>query len=67
MPVYTVLIYVVIVIIDPYGLLKQGKKKDFYVSAALCLISFCLAFSLAMKWHIPSPSPLIVYLIKMLY
>ncbi|CAM4404555.1 hypothetical protein PATY110618_12715 [Paenibacillus typhae] len=66
-PVYIVLIYAFIVWIDPYGLLKQGKKRDFYMCSALCLISFSLAFSLAMDWEIPSPSPPIVWLVKQLF
>ncbi|WP_277471229.1 MULTISPECIES: hypothetical protein [unclassified Paenibacillus] len=67
MPVYIVLIYALIVWIDPYGLLKQGKKRDFYMCSVLCLISFVLAFSLAMHWEIPSPSPPIVHFIKQLF
>ncbi|MBY0012448.1 hypothetical protein [Paenibacillus typhae] len=67
MPVYIVLIYAFIVWIDPYGLLKQGKKRDFYMSSVLCLISFVLAFSLAMHWEIPSPSPPIVHFIRQLF
>ncbi|MEC0222349.1 MULTISPECIES: hypothetical protein [Paenibacillus] len=60
-------IYVVIILIDPYGLWKQGMKRDFYVSSALCLISFCIAFALAMRWSIPSLSPFLVYWIKKLF
>lgn len=67
MPIYIVLIYAAIVWFDPYGLLKQGKKRDFYICSALCLVSFTLAFALSMHWEIPSPSPLIVNLIKMLF
>ncbi len=67
MPVLIVLLYVFIVWIDPYGLLKQGKRRDFYMCSALCLISFSLAFSLAMDWEIPSPSPPIVWLVKQLF
>jgi hypothetical protein len=62
-----VLIYAVIVWFDPYGLLKQGKKRDFYMCSALCLVSFTLAFALAMHWEIPSPSPLIVNLVKQFF
>jgi hypothetical protein len=65
--VVVVFIYAFIVLIDPYGLLKQGMKRDFYVSSALCLISFCIAFALAMKWSIPSPSPLLEFWIKKLF
>ncbi|MNI52915.1 hypothetical protein D3C73_1077230 [compost metagenome] len=67
MPIYIVLIYAVIVWVDPYGLLKQGKKRDFLVCSGLCLLSFGLAFALSMHWEIPSPSPLIVDLVKMLF
>ncbi|KUP24765.1 hypothetical protein [Paenibacillus sp. DMB5] len=67
MPVYIVLIYAFIVWLDPYGLLKQEKKQDFYICSALCLVSFVLAFSLAMHWEIPSPSPLIINFIKQFY
>ncbi|MNE77090.1 hypothetical protein D3C80_1733760 [compost metagenome] len=66
-PVYIVLIYAFIVWLDPYGLFKQGKKRDFYMCSVLCLISFVLAFSLAMHWEIPSPSPPIVHFIKQLF
>jgi len=67
MAITVVLLYGFIVLIDPYGLLKQGLKKDFYVSSSLCLVSFCIAFALAMEWKIPSPSPFIVALIKQFY
>lgn len=67
MVVLVVLIYVVIVLFDPYGLLKQGMKRDFYVSSALCLISFGIAFAIAMRWSIPSPSPFLEYWINKLY
>lgn len=67
MPVYVVIIYAVVALLDPYGLLKQGKKRDFYVCSALCLISFSLAFALAMKWEIPSPTMLIVNLVERLF
>lgn len=67
MPVFIVLIYAFIVWLDPYGLLKQEKRRDFYMSSVLCLISFILAFSLAMHWEIPSPSPLIFSLIRQFY
>lgn len=67
MVIYLLLIYAVIVMTDPYGLLKQGKKRDFYVCSALCLVSFSLAFALSMHWDIPSPSPPIVNLVKNLF
>lgn len=60
MGILVVLIYAVIVWADPYGLLKQGMKRDFYVCAVLCLFSFSMAFALVMNWDIPSPSPWIV-------
>jgi hypothetical protein len=67
MVIYIVIIYVIVAILDPYGLLKRGMKRDFYVCSALYLISFSLAFALSMHWEIPSPSPPIVDLIKRLY
>ncbi|MBW4085145.1 hypothetical protein [Paenibacillus sp. S150] len=67
MVIYVVLVYAFVVIIDPYGLRKQGLKRDFYVCSVLCLVSFSLAFALAMHWEIPSPSPLIVNLVKALF
>lgn len=62
-----VLVYAVIVFFDPYGLLKQGMKRDFYVNSALCLISFGIAFAMAMRWPLPSPSPFLEYWISKLY
>jgi hypothetical protein len=62
--VLVVFVYAVIALLDPYGLLKRGMKRDFYVSSILCLVSFSIAFALAMHWPIPSPSPLIVYLVS---
>ncbi|UQZ34695.1 hypothetical protein C2I18_14885 [Paenibacillus sp. PK3_47] len=67
MAIYTVLIYAFIIVVDPYGLLKQGQKREFYVCSALCLLSFGLAFSLAMHWEIPSPSTPIVGFIRKLF
>lgn len=67
MVVYTVLMYAVVVLFDPYGLLKQAKKRDFYVCSVLCLISFTLAVALSMHWEIPSPTKPIVYLVKSLF
>ncbi|AIQ21887.1 hypothetical protein CA600_24460 [Paenibacillus sp. VTT E-133280] len=67
MAVIVVLIYFFVVLMDPYGLLKQGMKRDFYVCCTLCLFSFCIAFALAMKWQLPSPSPLIVSWISKLF
>lgn len=66
MVIYTVLLYAVVAFLDPYGLLKRGKKRDFCVCAALYLISLSLAFALAMQWDIPSPSPPIVHFVKQL-
>ncbi|WP_313639925.1 hypothetical protein [Paenibacillus sp.] len=67
MVVIVILVYAVVVLFDPYGLLKQGMKREFWVCSALCLVSFGIAFALSMKWSIPSPSPLIVNLIKKLF
>ncbi|MEK4513016.1 hypothetical protein EJP82_21780 [Paenibacillus anaericanus] len=67
MAVLIVFLYAFIVLIDPYGLLKQGLKRDFYVCSALCLLSFVIAFSLTMKWDIPSPTPLIEGWVKQLH
>ncbi|WP_234534305.1 hypothetical protein [Paenibacillus pseudetheri] len=67
MVVIVILVYVVIVLFDPYGLLKQGMKRDFWVCSALCLVSFGIAIALSMKWSIPSPSPLIANWIKKLF
>lgn len=67
MTIYLLLIYAIVVVTDPYGLLKQGKKRDFYVCSVLCLVSFSLAFALSMHWDIPSPSPPIVYMVKKLF
>ncbi|GGH33297.1 hypothetical protein GCM10008013_38290 [Paenibacillus segetis] len=67
MAVLVVILYAFIALLDPYGLLKQGMKRDFYVCSALCLLSFVIAFSLAMKWNIPSPSPWIENWVKQLY
>lgn len=66
MAVLIVFLYAFIALIDPYGLLKQGLKRDFYVCSALCLLSFVIAFSLVMKWDIPSPTPLIESWVKQL-
>ncbi|KWX76470.1 hypothetical protein [Paenibacillus jilunlii] len=67
MVIYLLLIYAIVIIIDPYGLLKQGKKRDFYVCSVLCLVSFSLAFVLSMGWEIPSPSSPIVHWVKKLF
>ncbi len=67
MVIYLLLIYAVVIIIDPYGLLKQGKKRDFYVCSVLCLVSFSLAFALSMRWEIPSPSSPIVHWVRKLF
>ena len=67
MVIYIVIIYAIVAVFDAYGLLKRGMKRDFFVCSALYLISFCLAFALSMHWQIPSPSPLIIDLIKLLY
>ncbi|WNS41688.1 hypothetical protein [Paenibacillus sp. MMS20-IR301] len=67
MLIFIVILYGVMAVLDPYGLLKRGMKRDFFVCSALFLISFSLAFALAMHWEIPSPSPLFVSWIKKLY
>jgi hypothetical protein len=67
MTVCIVLIYVCVAILDPYGLLKRGLKRDFMVCSVLYLISFSLAFALSMHWEIPSPSPIIMNLIEGLF
>ncbi|MFE4713734.1 MULTISPECIES: hypothetical protein [Paenibacillus] len=67
MGAFVVLAYAVIVLLDPYGLLKRGMKRDFYVCSALCLVSFCIAFALSMHWKVPSPSPVIVNLVSHFY
>ncbi|MNO41806.1 hypothetical protein D3C76_319850 [compost metagenome] len=67
MVIYLLMIYTIVGIMDPYGLLKQKKKRDFYVCSVLCLVSFSLAFALSMHWEIPSPSSPIVYLVKKLF
>ncbi|NQX48785.1 hypothetical protein HQN87_26030 [Paenibacillus tritici] len=67
MVIYVIIIYVFVAVLDPYGLLKKRMKRDFLVCSALYLISFSLAFALAMHWEIPSPTPLIVDWVKRLY
>ncbi|KGE19512.1 hypothetical protein PWYN_09295 [Paenibacillus wynnii] len=67
MGIFIVLLYVGILWIDPYRLLKQGEKRDFYVCSALCFVSFSIAFALAMGWEIPSPSPWIVQWVGKLF
>lgn len=67
MVIYIVIVYAVLAVLDPYGLLKRKMKRDFWVCAALYLISFSLAFAMSMHWEIPSPSPMIVDLIERLY
>lgn len=66
MAAFVVLVYALIVLADPVELYKQGLKRDFYVCSALCLLSFGIAFTLAIHIRIPSPSPLIVQLIDIL-
>lgn len=67
MVIYIVIVYAVLAVLDPYGLLKRKMKRDFWVCSALYLISFSLAFAMSMHWEIPSPSPMIVDLIERLY
>lgn len=67
MAVLVIFLYVIIVLMDPMGLWKRGLKREFYVCSSLCLLSFSLAFALAMHWNIPSPSPLIVRLVDAMF
>lgn len=64
MVVIVITIYIIIVFIDQVTLFKSGEKRDFYVSAVLCLISFIIAILLALKISIYSPAKLIESLIK---
>ncbi|MNN09693.1 MULTISPECIES: hypothetical protein [Clostridium] len=64
MVVIVITIYIIIVFIDQVTLFKSGEKRDFYVSAVMCLISFIIAILLALKISIYSPAKLIESLIK---
>lgn len=64
MVVIVITIYIIIVFIDQVTLFKSGEKRDFFVSAVMCLISFIIAILLALKISIYSPAKLIESLIK---
>lgn len=51
----TLLAYVIIVLIDQVQNYKNGKKRDFYVSCAMCLFSLTIAILLASGLDVPSP------------
>lgn len=56
MLIIVILFYIVIVLVDQVNLHKQGLKKDFYVSSLMCILSFIIAASLALKIDIFSPA-----------
>lgn len=62
-----VILYLLIALLDPYGLYKKGLRSDFLVCSVLCLLSFTVAFSLAMGWKLPSPTPLIETMVRSLF
>jgi hypothetical protein len=64
MLIIVILFYIVIVLVDPINLLKQGLKKDFYVSSLMCILSFIIAVSLALKIGSFSPAKPIEGLFK---
>lgn len=51
----TVLGYGLVILIDQVQVYKDGDKRDFYVSCALCLLSFTVAILLASGLDLPSP------------
>ncbi|WP_018753371.1 hypothetical protein [Paenibacillus sanguinis] len=55
MVLFTLLSYVVIVLVDQVQNYKNGKKRDFYVSCAMCMFSFTIAILLASGLDLPSP------------
>jgi hypothetical protein len=59
-----IIIYIIIVFVDQVTLFKNGEKRDFYVSAVMCLISFIIAILLALKIPIYSPAKPIESLVK---
>lgn len=67
MAILVVVAYAIIARMDPYVLLQQGERRDFYVCSILCVISFSLAFALAMNWEITSPATWLTSWIKQLY
>ncbi|WP_160678300.1 hypothetical protein [Clostridium sp. C8-1-8] len=64
MIILVVLFYITIVFFDQISLLKQGLKKDFYVSSALCVLSFTVAVLITFKVDLPSPAKPLEHLIK---
>lgn len=56
MLIVVILFYIVIILVDQVNLLKQGLKKDFYISSLMCILSFIIAVSLALKIDIFSPA-----------
>ncbi|WP_178024252.1 hypothetical protein [uncultured Paenibacillus sp.] len=56
MILFTVFAYIVVVLLDQVQTYKNGHKKDFYVSCAMCLLSFTVALLLASDVKLPSPS-----------
>ncbi|QAA31393.1 hypothetical protein C1I91_06900 [Clostridium manihotivorum] len=64
MIILVILFYITIVFFDQISLLKQGLKKDFYVSSALCFISFIIAVLITFNINLPSPAKPLEHLIK---
>lgn len=62
-----VILYLLIALLDPYGLYKKGWRGDFLVCSFLYLLSFAVAFSLAVGWKLPSPTPIIETIVKSLF
>ena len=62
-----ILAYIVVVYMDTFSIYKQRNRKDFYVNASLCLLSFVTAFLLAINIDLPSPSPFIVHIVEGLF
>ncbi|MGG6313059.1 hypothetical protein [Paenibacillus macerans] len=56
MILFTVIAYALVVLFDQVQTYKNGYKKDFYVSCAMCLLSFAVALLLASGVKLPSPS-----------
>lgn len=51
----TVLGYGIVILLDQVQTFKNGNKRDFIVSCALCLLSFTVAILLASGLDLPSP------------
>jgi hypothetical protein len=64
MIILVVVFYIAIVFFDQISLLKQGLKKDFYVSSALCVLSFTVAVLITFNVDLPSPAKPLEHLIK---